>query len=271
MKSILLHINDDAALEARTQAALDLARAFNGHVTCLQSVTYEIFAPGDFYGSAMAAAMPVIRENAEALRKKVEEDLSNEDASWEWIFQFGMAESRLLEKSAINDVVVVGPNDVGEEGARPSRMVGDLLLYSRTPVLVVPKDHKRLDYGGPALVAWNGSTEACVALRAAVPLLAKASKVYLVTVAEEKAKQRYDFPPVEGAEYLSRHGIQSEIVEVPVGNASISDTLMSAAQTRKCGYMVMGAYGHSRLAEFLMGGVTRKALTDPQIPILLAH
>ncbi|MDX1704625.1 MAG: universal stress protein, partial [Altererythrobacter ishigakiensis] len=67
MKSILLHIGDDEGLEARMQVALDLARAFEGHITCLQAVTYEIFAPGDFYGSAMAAAMPVIRENAEAL------------------------------------------------------------------------------------------------------------------------------------------------------------------------------------------------------------
>lgn len=271
MKSILLHINDDEGLQARIQAALDLARAFNGHITCLQAVTYEIFAPGDFYGSAMAAAMPIIRENAEALRAEVEKDLSNEDASWEWIFQFGMAESRLLEKSAINDVVVLGPNDVGYDGPRPSRMVGDLLLSSRTPVLVVPKHQKGLDCSGPALVAWNGSTEACVALRAAVPLLAKASNVYLATVAEEKEKLRYDFPPVEGAEYLSRHGIQAEIVEIPQGDASISDTLVSAAQVRHCSYVVMGAFGHSRLAELLLGGVTRRALTDPQIPILLAH
>lgn len=271
MKSILLHINDDEGLQARIQAALDLARAFNGHITCLQAVTYEIFAPGDFYGSAMAAAMPVIRENAETLRKQVEEDLSNEDVSWEWIFQFGMAESRLLEKSAINDVVVLGPNDVGYDGPRPSRMVGDLLLSSRTPVLVVPKHQKNLDCRGSALVAWNGSTEACVALRAAVPLLSKASSVYLATVKEEKEKVRFDFPPVEGAEYLSRYGIQSEIVEIPQGDASIADTLVSAAQVRDCSYIVMGAFGHSRLAELLLGGVTRRALTDPQIPILLAH
>jgi len=271
MKSILLHINDDSGLEARTQAALDLARAFGGHITCLQSVTYEIFAPGDFYGSAMAAAMPVIRENAEALRKEVEADLSNEDVPWEYIFQFGMAESRLLEKSAINDVVVLGPNDIGDEGPRPSRMVGDLLLHSRTPVLVVPKDQKRVDWSGPAFVAWNGSTEACVALRAALPLLAKASKVYLASVAEKKPRERHDLPPVEGAEYLSRHGIQAELVEIPQGDESVAETLVDAASIRHCSYMVMGAYGHSRLAEFLVGGVTRNALTDPKLPILLAH
>ncbi|HEX5644659.1 MAG TPA: universal stress protein [Erythrobacter sp.] len=271
MKSILLHINDDAGLEARTQAALDLARAFDGHITCLQALTYEVFAPGDFYGSAIAAAMPILRENAEALRTQVEDDLANEDVSWSYRFQFGMAESRLLEQSAINDVIVLGPNDIGVDGPRPSRMVGDLLLHSRTPVLVVPKDQQRVDWGGPALVAWNGSTEACAALRAAVPLLQKASKVHLASVAEKKPRVKHDLPPVEGAEYLSRHGIHAEMVELPQGEDNVADTLLAAAGVRGCAYMVMGAYGHSRLAEFLLGGVTRRALTDPQLPVLLAH
>ena len=108
-------------------------------------------------------------------------------------------------------------------------------------------------------------------LRAAVPMLAKASKVYLATVAEQNAKVRYDLPPVEGAEYLSRHGIASEIVEIPQGEANIPDTLVSAAQTRKCGYLVMGAYGHSRFRESILGGATRNMLELAEIPVLLAH
>jgi nucleotide-binding universal stress UspA family protein len=90
-------------------------------------------------------------------------------------------------------------------------------------------------------------------------------------VAEEKDKPRFDFPALGGAEYLSRHGITCEVVEVPRGAAGIAETLFSAAQMRECGLMVMGAYGHSRLAELLLGGVTRKMLTEPQMPILLAH
>jgi nucleotide-binding universal stress UspA family protein len=71
--------------------------------------------------------------------------------------------------------------------------------------------------------------------------------------------------------YLSRHGVESEVVEIPRGDAKVSDALFSAAQMRECGMMVMGAYGHSRLAEMLMGGVTRRALSDPDMPIFLAH
>ncbi|MEM9501378.1 MAG: universal stress protein [Pseudomonadota bacterium] len=271
MKSLLLHIDGDSCMEARMQVALDIARATGAHITCLQAVSFEVFAPGDFYGSALAAAMPKIKEAAEQLRAKIEKDLSNEDVSWEWQFLYGMAEHRLLEQSALHDLIIVGPNDIGEEGPGASRMVGELVLKAPVPVLVVPKSTKRLDVNAPMLVAWNGSSEACVALRAAAPLLACASKVFLASVAEESDKQRFDFPAVDGAQYLSRYGIDAEIVEVPRGKAKISDTLFSAAQMRDCSMMVMGAYGHSRLSEMLLGGVTRRSLSDPQLPIFLAH
>ncbi|MFL0357127.1 universal stress protein [Erythrobacter sp. GH1-10] len=272
MKSILVHANDDSSMEARMQVALDIARASGGHITFLQSVSYEVFAPGDFYGSAMAAALPQIKEAAEEFRAKTETDLANEDANWEWKFLYGMAESRLLEQSALHDIIIVGPDDVGEDGMhRPSAMVGQLALKAPAPVLVVPADTKRIDIRAPILVAWNGSSEACVALRAAVPLLSLASEVYLASVSEPNDKNRADFGADEAAEYLSRHGIRAEIVEIPRGEAKISDTLFSAAQMRECSMMVMGAYGHSRLAEMLLGGVTRRSLTDPQLPIFLAH
>ncbi|MEL6877128.1 MAG: universal stress protein [Pseudomonadota bacterium] len=270
MKSILLHINNDAGMEARMQAALDLARAYDAHITCLQAISYEIFAPGDFYGSAMAAAMPKIREAAEEHRAKIEGDLANEDVSWEWILLHGMPETRLLELSALQDLIVVGPNDVGEQRG-PSRLVGELVMKAPCPVLVVPEDTKSFDVTAPILVAWNGSSEACTALRNALPLLGKASTVFLASVGEEKDDERFDFPPVEGAKYLSRYGIDAEMVEIPAGDAKIADVLSSAAQTRDCGLMVMGAYGHSRLSEMLLGGVTRRAITDPDLPILLAH
>lgn len=271
MKSILLHIDHDAALKARLQVALDIARACGGHITCLQAVSYEVFAPGDFYGSAIAAAMPVIKENAENLRAETEEQLEKEGVMWDWRFVYGIASHRLLEHSPLADVVIVGPSDIGDGGRGPSAIAGDLVLHAPVPVLVVPGDQTSFDVTAPAMVAWNGSAEAAHALRAAVPLLAMARKVWLVSIAEPADKPRFDLPALEGAQYLSRHGIACELAEVPRGEAKIADTLFSAAQMRECGVMVMGAYGHARLAEMLLGGVTRQMLTEPQMPILLAH
>ena len=65
MKSILLHVGTDTAFKARLQAALDIARAFDGHITCLQSINFEFAAPGDFYGAVAAEMVPVLREQAQ--------------------------------------------------------------------------------------------------------------------------------------------------------------------------------------------------------------
>ncbi len=271
MKSILLHIDHDKAMQARLQVALDIARATNGHVTCLQAVSYEVFAPGDFYGSAIAAAMPVIKENADNLREQIEAELEHEGVPWDWRFVYGIAPHRLLEASPLADIVILGPAEAGTDGRGPSALVGDVVMKAPVPVLVVPGDAKSFDVGAPMLVAWNGSAESAHALRAAVPLLACSVKVTLACVTEEDDRARFDLPSSEGARYLSRHGIDCEIVEIPRGEANIADTLFSAAQMRGCGLMVMGAYGHSRLAELLLGGVTRKMLSEPQMPVLLAH
>ncbi|TAD82392.1 MAG: universal stress protein [Sphingomonadales bacterium] len=271
MKSILLHIDHDSAMSARLQVALDIARSTNGHITCLQAVSYEVLAPGDFNGSAIAAAMPVIKENADNLRAQIEKELEHEGVPWDWRFVYGIAPHRLLEASPLADIVIVGPAEAGSDGRGPSALVGDLVLKAPVPVLVVPGDAKSFDVGAPMLVAWNGSSEAAHALRAAVPLLACSCKVTLASIAETSEKARFDFPSTEGARYLSRHGIECEVVEIPRGAAAIAETLFSAAQMRECGLMVMGAYGHSRLAELLLGGVTRRMLSEPQMPVLLAH
>lgn len=271
MKSILLYIDNDKGLKARIQAALDLARHSQAHITCLQPLNYEIFAPGDFYGSAMVAAIPEIKKAAEDLREEVEHQIRDEDVSWDWHTVSGMASVKLLEHSPLHDIILVGPHDLWREKDGPSFLVGELAIKSPIPVLVVPKNWNRLDLAAPIMVAWNGSAESCTALRQSVPLLSDASNVILANVSEEKDRQQFDFPSDEGARYLSRYGIACEILEISRGKAKIADTLFASASERGCGLIVMGAYGHSRFAEFLFGGVTRRALSDPEMPILLAH
>jgi nucleotide-binding universal stress UspA family protein len=271
MKSILLHVDHDNAMRARLQVALDIARATNGHLTCLQAVNYEVFMPGDFSGAAIATTIPLIKENAEKLRAEIEAELEHEGVPWDWRFEYGIAPHRLLEATPLADIVILGPVATGEGGSGPSGLVGDLVLKAQVPVLVVPEDTGSFDIGAPMLVAWNGSAEACNALRAATPLLACSCKVTLASIVEDKERKRFDIPSTEGAKYLSRHGIACEMVEIPRAEAGIADTLFSAAQLRECGLMVMGAYGHSRLTELLLGGVTRSMLSEPRMPVLLAH
>lgn len=269
MRSILLHIHDDDCLEARLQVALDLARSFGGHVTCLQAMPFELGVPGDLYGSMAAQLLPEIREQAEALRQRLEARMASEDVAWDWVQEDGLAAEQLLRRCGLGDVIVLGSCEpLRKKG--PSALVGDIVLRARTPVLAVPPHATRFDSAGPVVVAWDGSPEASRALRSALPLLAKASSVTLVSVLA--AGDDTDLAlPVEGAEFLSRHGIASELTDMPAGDGSVAQALGRAAAAREASCLVMGAYGHSRLLETIWGGVTRELFADPPLPIFACH
>jgi nucleotide-binding universal stress UspA family protein len=271
MKSILLHVGHDASFDARMQAALDLARNFDGHVTCLHSVSFDFAVPGDMFGTVAAEMVPVIREQAQELRARLEARLQAEDVRWDWVEEMGNADANLLEFATLSDFVVVGTQRPDGLGGGPSPLAGAVAIHSRTPVLAVPPSARGFDPSAPALIAWNGSPEASRALRAATPLLAKASAVYLATVISEKQKARADLPSVDGAEYLSRHGIGCEIVELPLGDETVAETLLTAARAREAGYVVSGAYGRTRLSEIVFGGVTNGLLNEPPLPVMIAH
>jgi nucleotide-binding universal stress UspA family protein len=268
VRSILLHIADDESLEPRIQVALDLARAFDGHVTCLQPVPYEYGVPGDFYGALVVDLIPQLREAAERLQERCETRLRSEDVAWSWDRQDGGALETVLRYTALSDVVVVGSRE--PLGRSPSLLASQLATRSRAPLLLVPERAGGLDTTGPAVVAWNGSAEASRALKAAVPLLARASSVVLASVHAE-ADRGFDLPAVEGAEYLSRHGISCEVIEFRLEHATIAEARADAAALRRAAYLVMGAYGRTRLAETVLGGVSRELLSWPPLPILSCH
>lgn len=270
MRSILLHVHEDECLEARLQVALDLARRFDGHLTCLQVMALDLAVPGDMYGTMIAELLPVLREAAEALRERVEGKMAAEDVAWDWVQEMGSAGERLLRRCGLSDVVVLGSCDPVRGG--PSALVGSVVLHARTPVLVVPPHVRQFDATGPAVVAWDGSLEASHALRAAIPILAKARSVHLVSVLGERGgEEDFDLPPTEGAEFLSRHGIACEMTDLPFRDSSIAQGLARAAAEREASCLVMGAYGHPRLLETIWGGVSRELLSEPPLPIFACH
>lgn len=271
MKSILVHINPDEGQEARLQAALDVVRYFEGHLTCLQVSPLETFAAIDPYGVSqlLSETAERVREFATEQQKTIEERLRNEGIGWEWHSHLGDAARLLGDHSWLSDLVVVsspGKNWKPRFEAPPA--AADVAVRSRAPVLVVPDESRGFDCTGPMAIAWNGSPESCVAVRAALPMLHQASAVHVLTVAEADG---FDFPSVEASAYLSRQGIESELHELEHGSAPISDLLLDAAKAQQAVCLVMGAFGHSRLRENIFGGVTRGMLQRATLPLLLSH
>lgn len=272
MRTILLHIDDDDCMEARLQIALDLARQFDAHLTCLQAVAYEFGVAGDLYGTMAVQMASIFRETADQFQEALEKRLAAEDVRWEWLRSDGRAADQMARHAPLHDLVVVGAHNPAGRADFPSILASDLAMEVRAPVLVVPAAANAFPVDRPAMIAWNGSAESARALCAARPLLARASEVHLLWVEEEKDKGRHDLPATDGATYLARHGIEAIIDELRTDKGiSIADILRSAAADRNAAYLVMGAYGHSRFRERILGGVTRDMLTDPKLPLLLSH
>lgn len=273
MRSILLHIHDDTGMEARFQATLDLARRFDGHITCLQAVPYEFGIPGDYYLSAAMEMTAAFRESADRFQNELETRLAAEDVRWDWVRSQGDAINEIDHLAPLSEIVVLGPSNLTGEPAHPSKFVSEAVVTVRPPVLIVPAAGKGLSPDGPAIVAWNGSSECAHALQTALPILQQASEVHILSVRERKAREHArKLSTSDAAKFLARHDVEPLVNELPRGDeTSIAATLIDAAQARKAVIIVMGAYGRSRFRERVLGGVTREMLSDPPIPLLLCH
>jgi nucleotide-binding universal stress UspA family protein len=271
IKSVLLHVQDDPGLEARLQTALTIVRAAGGHLECLQITPMMPLAGYPDFGGAyvLASFSTDIAEREAALRERIEARLGKEDVAWSYRHQTWDPAAALIHSGALADLVVLGRFHHSQGSDRLTMaLFGDVLGASRTPLLICPKDPAGFDPFGPAVVAWNASLEAANALRAALPMLQRASEVHLVAVDEPKD---LDFPPLDAAEYLSRHGIHAELISENRGTLSIADRLVATAASVSASYLVMGGYGHSRAREYLFGGVTRSLLKECPLALVVAR
>jgi len=270
VKSILLHIHFDHAQDDRLAVAIDLARAHSGHICCVETTPLDnsvILDPmGGVYplpGLAEALAERALKE-----RGRIEARLQREGASWNWRELRGDTAGDLVACASLADLIVLSREAHAIAAVPgPAQIVSDVAVHARAPVLVVAPGVGQFRSDAPIVVAWNGSVEAAHSLRMTLSMLRQASSVHLLEVVEDST----GFPATEGCEYLSRHGIAVELHCRPRGGSSIARTLLDAASELEASCLVMGAYGHSRLREIVLGGVTRELLSETTIPLLLAH
>lgn len=148
------------------------------------------------------------------------------------------------------------------------------LVNAGRPVLVAPQDLQSVDLAKSVAIAWDGSVEAAHAVSAALPFLALAGKVNILTVrtgAQPPAGKGAASTGVMLGDYLVMHGVHAaEHILEPQGR-SVGQTLLDAAVDAGAGLLIMGGYGHSRLREFILGGTTRHIVTHAKLPVLMTH
>ena len=136
--------------------------------------------------------------------------------------------------------------------------------------MVVPYSHRaglKLDR---IMVCWDGSRHAARAIADAMPFLLRAKSLDVVVVAGEPGKSD-EIAGADIAQHLARHGLNVELRRLVSRDMDVANTLLSHAADWDADLMVMGGYGHSRLREFLLGGVTRGILASMTVPVLMSH
>ncbi len=167
------------------------------------------------------------------------------------------------------DLAIVG--QAQPEMSTMEQIIGETTLFeSGRPIIMVPYIQKAPFKTGNVMICWDGSRTAARAVADAIPILGKSSRIEIVSVTSERGKE----DEIEGADigqHLARHGLKVDVHRISRGNIDVADALLSHAADSAADLMVMGGYGHSRLREFVLGGVTRSIFQSMTLPVLLSH
>jgi nucleotide-binding universal stress UspA family protein len=190
------------------------------------------------------------------------------NGAWEVIR--GLYVPVLARRSCMADLTVSRlPN---REAGYPTGMdhVTRVLLATASPMLLVPPQWDGSFQQEKVLVAWNNTQESMRALRAAVPFLRAAEMVCLVDGADDELPGITP-PPLPVRDWLTRQGITLHSVQQFPAITNVGEALLAQASAMHADLLVMGAWGHSRMSELILGGTTRHVLKHAQLPVLLAH
>jgi nucleotide-binding universal stress UspA family protein len=167
------------------------------------------------------------------------------------------------------DLAIVG--QAQPEMSTIEQIIGETTLFeSGRPMIMVPYIQKAAFKVDNVMICWDGSRTAARAVADAIPIVGKTGRVEIVIVANERGKE----DEIEGADigqHLARHGLKVDVHRISGGDIDVADALLSHAADSGADLMVMGGYGHSRLREFVLGGVTRSIFQSMTVPVLISH
>lgn len=268
IKDVLVYVDNDKACSDRVQAAAGLCTHFDAHLSGLyiqQRIIIPSYAGMDIPMGVYVAGDEMtknLHESAEAITTEI---FRTSGVSGEFRAVDGDVSNTCIVHSRYADLLIV-PRRADEDQEMNLRYhVDDLLLGAACPVLVVPNDGAREWPLQRALVAWDGGFECARALKAALPLLVQADKVDVVSVSSD------DVEAIDVTRHISRHGIDAELHFVEGSSFDSGAELLATAASLDSQFLVMGAYGHSRLREFVLGGATRHVLANATLPVLFSH
>jgi len=285
--SILALLDGGSGSEAIVRTAIDLGRGFDAHVECLY-VELPLHSAIPAFSEGMTGGMldELIRANKEAADQRklhldglfqhlcgdrditvIDPDGDTSSGAFAVARRdvVGHINREIAERGRLHDLIVVGP-PAEETGGVDSAALEAALFDTGRPVLMANGDTSHI-IGAKVTLAWDGSREAALAADLSLPILERAASVEVLTVTD--AGRGAD--PAELARFLKRHDIDCTTRLLSAGGRNVADLLVEASRRDGDGLLIMGAFGHSPIGEFIFGGVTRGAMTAASVPLLMAH
>jgi nucleotide-binding universal stress UspA family protein len=274
LKDLVVNLSGRAPQDFAADYAISMAATFGAHVAGL-AFLYEPVIPDGTLGGVPVDLIELQREENsktakdavdrfEAATKKAGVAAQSRilDAT------FGGAATLFARTARRFDLAVVGQAQ-REHGASEELMIEGALFESGRPVVVVPYIQKSGLTLERVLVCWDGGRTAARAVGDAMPFLERAKAVDIVIVAEERKND--EITGAKLSEHLARRGIKANVKRIAKGGLAVDAAILDYAADSGADFMVMGGYGHSRLREFILGGVTRSILASMTLPVLMSH
>jgi len=277
IKDVLLTLTSypEPTLVKVVEDAVSFASSFGAHIAAI-ACEARVEVPGTFLSSSLVDVAGIVAGEARKSLKSAQDLLASFESAAE---RAGLLHEKILERcvtykvsdtfveyARLRDLTIVSVPESYDQWYAEAVIFG-----SGKPTLVLPERPRTTSFElNTVVVAWDYSCTAARAIADAMPVLEKAKRVRVVTVFNEKALgTRHSAEEV--AKNLSRHGVDVTLDEVDAAARPIGQVLASHAASCGADVLVMGAYGHSRLREFILGGATRSLLARPPLPILFSH
>ena len=274
LKDVVVNLSGRASLDFAADYAISIAATFGAHVTGI-AFLYEPVIPDGTLGGVPVDLIELQREeNSKIARDAISRFEAGVKKSGvvaetrQLDATFGGAATLFAQIARRFDITVVGQAQ-REQGATDELIIEGALFESGRPVIVVPYIQKSGLTLERVLVCWDGGRTAARAVADAMPFLERAKAVDLVIVAEERKHD--EVTGIRMSEHLARHDVAINVKRIAKGDLSVEDVVLSYAADTGADFMVMGGYGHSRLREFILGGVTRGILNSMTVPVLMSH
>lgn len=278
LKDLLVHIDGTEPGRVRLGLAVELARQHGAHLTGLHVIdipppSVVVSAGGGYVVVDMLEAM---RREARAAAARLETEFRDraqrEGLAGEWRLAEGLAPERIALHARYADLVILGQEDPAHGPPGAAAIIEQALFSSGRPVLVVPAAGRFATPGRRVLVGWNASREAARAVNDALPLIAGAEAVGVLAINPRCGIGGHgDAPGADIALHLARHGLNVVVEHTAAEGLAEGDVLLNRAAELGADLMVVGAYGHSRFRETILGGVTRTLLRSMTVPVLMSH